>query len=170
MDLLNGDLVLFVSILERLLLEFQYLEVYSEVDIINTKITFDRLTLAGQMHKLRGSAGVIGAQELYQLAGDAEIALRSDVSEVNTLLKRLAESLTNLRLNSAAFLFQQQNITDKHVETNIQNALSINLDKMKKLINELEKQELSALTIVKEYTGSLRFMLGEKNLKNSKLC
>ena len=165
MDLLNGDLVLFVSILERLLLEYQYLEVYSEVDIINTKITFDRLTLAGQMHKLRGSAGVIGAQELYQLAGDAEIALRSDVSEVNTLLKRLAESLTNLRLNSAAFLFQQQNITDKHVETNIQNALSINFDEMKILINGLEKQELSALTIVKEYTGSLRFMLGEKKFK-----
>ena len=68
------------------------------------------------------------------------------------------------------FLFKQQTITGKHVETNIQNALSINLDKMKKLINELEKQELSALTIVKEYTGSLRFMLGEKNLKNSKLC
>ena len=63
------------------------------------------------------------------------------------------------------FLFKQQTITGKHVETNIQNALSINLDEMKILINGLEKQELSALTIVKEYTGSLRFMLGEKKFK-----
>ena len=101
MDLLNGNLVLFVSILEQIITQYRHLEVYSKVNTINTKTTFDRLSLAGQIHKLRGSAGLIGAQELYQLAGDAEIALRNDVGEVKTLQKLLTESLTNCNYSAA---------------------------------------------------------------------
>jgi CheY-like chemotaxis protein len=167
-NLLNNDLLLFVSILERLLIEFQYLETYSEVTITKTNITFDKLTLAAQIHKLRGGAGLIGAQELYQSAGRAEIALRSDENEVNPLLEEVAQHLTNLRLNSAEFLSQQQCITDERTEIDIQNIPSINLEHIKLLISRLKRQDLSALTMVEEYSKSLRFILGEKTFKKFK--
>jgi HPt (histidine-containing phosphotransfer) domain-containing protein len=170
-SLLGGDLILFANTLERLLTEFQNLECYSEIAITSTvnaeKIksvdsTIDRLVLAGQVHKLRGSAGLIGAQQLYQLAGKAETALRSDQSEVNLLLAQIAQCLIKLRLDSADFLSQQQNMIPKHVAIAVQNAPSMNLEKMKILINALEKQELSALSIVEKYSKSLRAILTEK--------
>jgi CheY-like chemotaxis protein len=167
-DLLNSDLVLFVSILERLLIEFQYLEAYSEATITKTNITFDRLTLAAQIHKLRGGAGLIGAQELYQFAGKAEIALRSNENEVNPLLEEIAQHLTNLRLNSAEFLSKHQYIIDERAKTDMQNIPSINLDNIKILISRLNRQDLSALTMVEEYSKSLRFILGEKTFQKFK--
>lgn len=170
-SLLGGDLILFANTLERLLTEFQNLECYSEIAITSTanaeKIksvdsTIDRLVLAGQVHKLRGSAGLIGAQQLYQLAGKAETALRSDQSKVDLLLAQIAQCLIKLRLDSADFLSQQQNMIPKHVAIAVQNAPSMNLEKMKILINALEKQELSALSIVEKYSKSLRAILTEK--------
>lgn len=165
-NLLNSDLALFVSVLERLLIEFQHFEGYSEMNTTKCEINFDRRNLAAQIHKLRGSAGLIGAQELYQLAGKAELALYSDFDEVRLLLVQLAKSITNLRLNSFEFLSKQQSITDKITTTYLQNEPSMDLDKMKELVTGLEKQELSVLSIVEEFSKSLHSILGEKTFKD----
>jgi HPt (histidine-containing phosphotransfer) domain-containing protein len=115
-DLLNGDLPLLVSILERLFNEFH------DVEAVHTQVESQRLALAARIHKLRGSAGLIGAQELYQLAGESEIALRNNGSQINPLLEKVAQSLINLRVNSAEFLSQQQDKQNKQQQMHVQKA------------------------------------------------
>lgn len=161
-DLLNGDLVLFVTILERLFNEFHHLETFAEGHATNTLHQSERLAMAAQIHKLRGSAGLIGAQELYQVAGEAEIALRNNASEINPLLVKVAKHLINLRINSAEFLLQQQNVRNKDDQIAIENATPLDQKQLETLFIALEKQELSALDTVAKYSINLRFMLGNQ--------
>jgi PAS domain S-box-containing protein len=161
-DLLNGDLVLFVTILERLFNEFQHLETLKDGHSTKNLDKSERLAMAAHIHKLRGSAGLIGAQELYQVAGEAEIALRNNASEINPLLVKVAKNLINLRINSAEFLSQQQKARNKHDQIAIENPTPLDQKQLEMLFITLEKQELSALDTVEQYSVNLRFMLGNK--------
>ena len=94
---LNDDVDLFRSMLKRLLDEFS--------DIAIPVAAPDPAALAahaGRLHKLRGSAGMLGAKAIQSLAGDAEAACASgEVEQAAHLATSLATLLHQLRCSAA---------------------------------------------------------------------
>jgi PAS domain S-box-containing protein len=97
---LSDDLGLFRTVLKRLLDEFS--------DVAIPPAIADRVTLsvhAARMHKLRGSAGLLGAKAIQKLAGDAEAAcLAGEAGQAAQLMKGIAAQLQGLRRGSARLL------------------------------------------------------------------
>jgi PAS domain S-box-containing protein len=93
---LNGDPDLFVSLLERFFTEFTDLAVGAQAPV-RTGLP----VLARRMHKLAGTAGMLGAEQISQLAVEAESACMSGDTKAAA---RLATELTVQlgRLNQAA--------------------------------------------------------------------
>ncbi|WP_082532581.1 PAS domain S-box protein [Pelomonas sp. Root1237] len=89
---LSNDFGLFKLMLKRLLDEFP------EVSIpIAAQAPIDLAIHASRMHKLRGSAGTLGAREIHQLAGEAETACAAGkVERFGDLATRLAIKLHRL--------------------------------------------------------------------------
>ena len=98
---LSDDFSLFRSVLKRLLDEF------SDVAIpMGAKDSGALANHAGRMHKLRGSAGLLGATAIHELAGEAEAAcVAGEVKSAAHLAKRIAIQLQGLR-RSAAIAFK----------------------------------------------------------------
>jgi PAS domain S-box-containing protein len=90
---LSGDFRLFRSLLTRLLDEF------SDVAIGAMKQDLGALApYRARLHKLQGSAGMLGAKAIAQLAGEAEAACANgDMARASPLATRIAVQLHRLR-------------------------------------------------------------------------
>jgi HPt (histidine-containing phosphotransfer) domain-containing protein len=98
---LNGDFAMFRSLLTRLLDEFADFAVYGAAK------DPDSLGLCrARLHKLKGSAGMLGATAIQELAGEGEAAFASgDSARVAPISTRIAIQLQRLRENALpAFL------------------------------------------------------------------
>jgi CheY-like chemotaxis protein/two-component sensor histidine kinase len=95
---LSGDFDLLLSLLARLLDEFS--------DLAICAMKEDPETLApyrARLHKLKGSAGMLGAKAIAQLAGEAEAAFaQGDMPRASGLATRIAVQLQRLREHSVA--------------------------------------------------------------------
>jgi CheY-like chemotaxis protein len=88
----GGDKDLFLSLLRRLLEEFSAIEIPDEGAVALVLAAY-----AGRMHKLRGSAGMLGAKSIQHLAAEAEAASRGgDLERTVHLASRLALELHQL--------------------------------------------------------------------------
>jgi CheY-like chemotaxis protein len=94
---LSDDFGLFRSMLKRLFDEFS--------DVAIPTVARDPVALAvhaGRMHKLRGSAGMLGAKAIQQLAGEAEAACAAGaVERAAQLATKLATQLQQLHRHAA---------------------------------------------------------------------
>ncbi len=90
---LSGDFALFRSLLTRLLDEF------SDVAICGTPQDADSLAICrARLHKLKGSAGMLGANAIQKLAGEGEAAFASgDIARAAPMATRIAIQLQRLR-------------------------------------------------------------------------
>jgi len=90
---LSGDFVLFRSLLTCLLDEF------SDLAICGPAQDADSLALcSARLHKLRGSAGMLGAHAIQELAGEGEAAFASgDFARAAPIATRIAIQLQRLR-------------------------------------------------------------------------
>jgi HPt (histidine-containing phosphotransfer) domain-containing protein len=98
---LSGDFALFRSLLTRLLDEFS--------DVAIGAMKEDPGALAhyrARLHKLKGSAGMLGAKVIAQLAGEGEAAcVNGDTARASPLATRIAIQLQRLREHAVpAFL------------------------------------------------------------------
>jgi PAS domain S-box-containing protein len=102
-QMFGDDLSLFKFVLGRLLAE--YADLALPISVPGAASTA-RARLMARAHKLKGSAGMIGATHLMQLAGAAEEAMLQDLpqEEVAKSLHRLAASLATLREEASPFL------------------------------------------------------------------
>jgi HPt (histidine-containing phosphotransfer) domain-containing protein len=102
-QLFGDDSSLFLSLLGRVLREYAAFEVPCSGSLDDGH---SRKALQLRAHKLKGSAGVIGATSLRQLAGAVEGALiEGRPSEVvERALKQLASALATLRAESLPYL------------------------------------------------------------------
>ena len=107
-NLLDGDLPFFISIIQRIFSEHENLLLLSNSEIHQVITEEDKTSLANQIHKLRGSLGLIGAQKLFQTAGEAEISLRSSNENTMLLLKAFRQEFIDLRDSCQALLLQHQ--------------------------------------------------------------
>ena len=116
--------------------------------------------LMGRVHKLKGSAGMIGATEIVRLAGATEKALHQErpVEVVEGLLARLASALTTLREEAASYLKRQAEFdtADPKADSGSE-ADTAQLDELCAL---LERQDLAALEKFQSLSPALSELLG----------
>jgi PAS domain S-box-containing protein len=156
-QMFGDDLSLFQSLLGRLLQEYTDLTLPIRLLPDDERM---RARLMGRTHKLKGSAGMIGAIDIVRFAGAAEKALQQErpAEAVEELLRRLATALTTLAAEAGPYLKQDKDriATDAKVE-NPTSASSAQLDDLCTL---LERQDLAALNKFKLVSSSLSQILG----------
>ena len=149
---LNNDFELFRSMLKRLLGEF--------ADVALPDPAADAATLAthaGRMHKLRGSAGLLGARAIQRLAGEAEAAcVGDDVERTAPIALHLASELQRLR-QSADAAFQSRQAPAQ--EPPMQGGEPIAPEALAELVGLLRQQRLSAMDRFKALSPQLRVHL-----------
>jgi CheY-like chemotaxis protein/HPt (histidine-containing phosphotransfer) domain-containing protein len=95
-QMFGDDLPMFKSLLARMLREFSDLALPIEV---SSDDQISRSEIQARAHKLKGSAGMIGATKVMRLAGAAEVALEEcrPADFVEGILRQLALALITLR-------------------------------------------------------------------------
>jgi CheY-like chemotaxis protein len=161
-QMFGDDLTLFKSLLVRLLNEYTDLAVPV---CVSPDDQAAREQLTGRAHKLKGSAGMIGATDIMRLAGATEKALTQGRSAdaVEGLLRQLASALTTLGEQAAPYL-EQHTDCDAAAGTGAASQLAASAAQLNELCVLLESQNLVALDKFKliasslsETVGALRF-------------
>ena len=146
---LNNDFELFRSMLKRLLGEFADVALPERVAEAGALATH-----AGRMHKLRGSAGLLGAKAIQRLAGEAEAAcVGGDVALAGPLADDLASELHRLR-QSAEPAFQSRQAPADEVLG--EGGDPLEMDALAELVGLLRQQKLSAMDRFKTLSPQLR--------------
>lgn len=103
---LGNDVDLFLSALNKLFNEFADLE---DAQLVQQLLSRDAAALAGKLHKLRGSAGLLGAMALHRACGDGESSIRKQAgsAEQRLALQQVSEALVALRAAAAPYLEAQ---------------------------------------------------------------
>ncbi|WP_413701933.1 Hpt domain-containing protein [Psychromonas sp. KJ10-10] len=165
-DLFQGDLDLFEFSLRRLFEEHNDLD-----SLVGNGLSLSdqdyRNELATKVHKLRGSAGMVGAKELYNMASQAEISLRKGTQEhQRELLIDIVNGLQALQKNSEKFLdlqLKSKLASNKQSDPAVEKMGS---SEVEKLIFALENNDLSVIDIVEEQTSSIVALLGEETFND----
>ena len=146
---LNNDFELFRSMLKRLLGEFADVALPGQASDAGALATH-----AGRMHKLRGSAGLLGAKAIQRLAGEAEAAcVGGDVALAAPLAEDLASELHRLR-QSAEPAFQSRQAPAEEVLQ--QGGDPLEMSALAELVGLLRQQKLSAMDRFKTLSSQLR--------------
>ena len=146
---LNNDFELFRSMLKRLLGEFADVALPQQVTDAG-----ELATHAGRMHKLRGSAGLLGAKAIQRLAGEAEAAcVGGDAALAGPLAEDLASELHRLR-QSAEPAFQLRQAPAEEVP--MQGGGPLETGALAELVGLLRQQKLSAMDRFKTLSPQLR--------------
>ena len=145
---LNNDFELFRSMLKRLLGEF--------ADVALPEQVADSGALAihaGRMHKLRGSAGLLGAKAIQRLAGEAEAAcVGGDIALANPLALDLASELHRLRQSAEPAFQSRQAPADEAPAPGV----PLDMGALAELVGLLRQQRLSAMDCFKALSPQLR--------------
>jgi PAS domain S-box-containing protein len=164
-QMFGEDLLLFKSLLLRLLQEYTDFTVPIRVSADDPMMS---ARLMGRAHKLKGSAGMIGATEIVRLAGATEKALHqqrpNDV--VEGLLARLGSALATLRKEAAPYLQEQARVADNRPTAS--SGSKADTSQIDDLCVLLERQDLGALETFKSLSPSLSELLGA--LRFNRLC
>jgi HPt (histidine-containing phosphotransfer) domain-containing protein len=156
-QMFGEDLVLFQSLLRRLLQEYTDfavpIQLSSDDQIMHAR-------LMGRAHKLKGSAGMIGATEIVRLAGATEKALQQarPADVVEGLLIRLAAALATLREEAAPYLKRQAELDTTDLSAG--DGSKAGPAQLDGLCCLLERQDLGALEKFKSLSLSLSELLG----------
>jgi HPt (histidine-containing phosphotransfer) domain-containing protein len=156
-QMFGDDLVLFQSLLSRLLKEYTDLTI--PISVSPDEPT-KRARLMGRTHKLKGSAGMIGATEIVRLAGAAESALHQGrpAATVEAILQRLASALTALSEEATPYLERQRELNAAKPPGPANG--NADLAQLNDLCVLLEGQDLSALHKFQLISSALSGMLG----------
>jgi HPt (histidine-containing phosphotransfer) domain-containing protein len=149
---LNDELPLFLSMLRRLLKEFPQ-DSFEEASLVAGVDA----TRASRMHKLRGSAGILGAKTIADLAGQVERACldgRADV--VADLHRRLAAALQTLRQSAAPSIAEMTPCGGSAAGAG---GDELDPEVLSELIDLLRQQSLSALDRFNAVSHTLRGVL-----------
>jgi PAS domain S-box-containing protein len=142
-QMLGDDLSLFKSLLARMLRDCADLALPI---CVSPDDQTTRSQLQGRTHKLKGSAGMIGATKVMLLAGAAEEALQEcrPVDIVEGILRQLSSALTTLREEAEVFLAGQPE-RDAAAGVKVANPPNIGTADIDELCALLESQNLAAV-------------------------
>jgi CheY-like chemotaxis protein len=150
---LSNDFDLFRSMLKRLLDEF------SNVAILATEEPVALAAKGRCMHKLRGSAGMLGAKAIQHLAGEAEAACAAgEVERAAHLATRLATQLLRLHQSATPTL---NALRAEAGEAALASDGDLEPQLLIDLIARLRKQDLSAVDCFSAIAPQLQRCLGQ---------
>ncbi len=154
---LYDDLDLFRSSLRRLIDEF------SDVAITCAAQEPDALVAyAARMHKLSGSAGMLGAEAIRQLAIDTRTAcLAGEVERARESSAALSLHMQRLSRSAASFFEQARIESDAAGRDSLSCEIALQPRQLTELIGLLREQSLSALQSFDAISQPLRRHLGE---------
>jgi HPt (histidine-containing phosphotransfer) domain-containing protein len=175
--LLQGDAALFADLLRR------FVKDYGSADFVlrPDHTTDQRRELVARVHKLRGSAGMLGANTLHAIAGSLETALRRLDSQpqesgelihsVETQVASLNDALRQLVLASSVVTNTPANAHQSPPAGNVgpvHSAQHEGLDeaqtqKLLTFLQLLNKQDLAAMAQVDTLAAELTALMGAQN-------
>ena len=151
---LGGDGSLFASILRRLLADYADLMLPSREE----GDAAWRQAMAARVHKLRGSAGAVGAGPVMRLASAAEEALRAAGVAALPALHALSRALQSLQAAAAPMLAAQANGPSDRTGTDVAEPLTP--AQRQELADLLRCSDLEALARIEQWASALRITLG----------
>ncbi len=153
---LLGDLSLFLSSLRRLLAEYADLE--APLGMLQTPMN---LVTAQRMHKLKGTAAMMGANVIEQLATRAEQAIKSaNLDDASTIGSQLGVELQRLRESAAKVLAADAVGNAGPMSRNMDAAISC--DVLERLTHMMRTQDLGAVDLFNSMATDLRHHLGRQ--------
>jgi PAS domain S-box-containing protein len=161
-QMFGDDLALFKSLLNRMLAEFAD---FALPIAVSPSDQSNLGRIQGRAHKLKGSAGMIGATRIMRLAGAVEAALQDGrtMDVVERILKQLAAALTTLR-EETQLLSEKQLERDTNAVAPMANLPKIGNPDIEVLCALLECQNLAAMDkfallspALSELVGTVRF-------------
>jgi CheY-like chemotaxis protein len=140
-QMFGDDLTLFKSVLGRMLRDYADLSLPNCTPLNNEAA---RSQFAARTHKLKGSAGMLGANRIMRLAGAAETALLKDRSldAIGKILQQLAAALTTLREEAEPYLESPRATAPEAPAGKARNIETSEIDGLRAL---LESQNLAAV-------------------------
>ncbi|KRC11129.1 hypothetical protein ASE11_19830 [Hydrogenophaga sp. Root209] len=153
---LGGDLELWLKSLQRLQDEFGDLAVRA---LALPEADTERQRLAARLHKLRGSAGTLGATELMQLAQALETGLVDNrpPAQLDARWRALQNALEALRRHSEPVLKAARRAAPSNTAPVPSGTAEADIPHFLEL---LQRQDLDALTWWKLHASGLRVRLG----------
>jgi PAS domain S-box-containing protein len=149
----SDDFALFRSMLRRLLDEF------SDVSIpVTAKDPAALATHKARMHKLKGSAGMLGAKAIHQLAGEAEAACASgEAKRAVRVALQLVGKLQGLRQSAACALAEPP--TQAEDGTALTGSQELDPKAMADFLTLLRQQRVAAIDLFGQLSPQLRQLL-----------
>ena len=158
--LLLNDKQLLLSTLDGLLLEHENLCHPPADDFDNLEHKDLRLQLASQIHKLRSSAGMIGAEKIQEYSADAEELLRSGGRPVQQVLINLSKELSSLKQASSSILDSWKEMKSSELSLS-SSAPELKIETLQHILTLLSEQDLGVIEIIENSKQSLHEALGE---------
>jgi HPt (histidine-containing phosphotransfer) domain-containing protein len=155
-QIFGGDITLFESLATRLLRE------YADLAVPHVDLTADavgsRPELQQRVHKLKGSAGMVGASTVAALAGAAEVALQKD-RPVEAIMMKLGCALSNFR-DELQLLLESRPDPAPQPFDGVDKTSSISSIEIADLYELLDSQDLAARAKCSELAQGLEARLG----------
>jgi HPt (histidine-containing phosphotransfer) domain-containing protein len=153
-QMFGEDLTLFKSVLGRMLRDYADLALPISAPFNDETV---RCQLKARTHKLKGSAGMVGATRIMRLAGGAEGALLQGRPDkvIDRIFEQLAAALTTLGQEADPYLKNQPD-TAAGTESPKKHPVSIGTPELDELCALLESQNLDALDKFSSLSPSLR--------------
>jgi PAS domain S-box-containing protein len=161
-QMFGDDQSMFRSLLARMQRDFADLALPIELSAMDAAA---RAVLQGRAHKLKGSAGMLGATRIMRLAGAVEAALQESRSldTVAEILQQLATALQVLREESAPFEKMAAGGKDPTVDSAVRPL--IDNAQIDELYSLLERQDLAAIDRFDTLLPSLSEIVGALRLE-----
>ena len=155
---LSNDVNLFMSMLDRFLREFDGQTLMAEPI---ADLPTERLALTARMHNLRGTAGLLGSQKLYRLAGQLEGAMRSDATaaDIGASMVALTQALQALAVAAEPALAAHRGTVAPHDGPTTAPAM-LDPHDVQRLATLLRQQDLAAIDHFKHMAPTLRHLWG----------
>ena len=154
---LDSDAALFLRMLERLLREHDP----AAIKAAGQDLAQTRVALTAQIHKLRGSAGMLGMTDVHRLAGAAEVALRTTAGEeeVRVRLAAVTQALERVA-HSATPVLEAQRAADAAPAAPGETAVPLDAEALSRLGELLREHDLAALDVFAGLAPGLRARWG----------
>ena len=156
---LNGDVALFTVMLDHLLRDAADLAEEPAGDALPAE---DRARLAARLHRLRGSAAVLGARRVQRLAGEAESVLRARDTrppQIQAAVAALAGALRALDRDTHVWLAAQATMAEPAAGPTP--AAAPDAAALRQLMALLQNQDLSARRHFNEMAPGLHAGMGQ---------
>ena len=168
-EIFMGNQQLLFSTLDQLINENRNLLRCEQLDFDKPDAYELRLQLSTQIHKLRSSSGMIGAERLFKLSSRVEPLLRDPHASVNSIMYELGRELGLLVKASERQIEYWKERSHIKQSSSAQEQVDLTQpETLHTMIRQLAEHDLGVLELVEQYQHALHKLMGESNFQSLK--